>query len=52
MDPFCFLLHLFLYLRKPNQHYFGGNKILPSVEGSSQTCQALLELFRGGEHTA
>lgn len=52
MGYFCVLLRVFLYFRQPNKHYFGENKILPSPEGSSQTCQALLELFNRKEHTA
>lgn len=47
MGHLCVLLLIFLYFRKPNKHYLGGNKILPSTEGS---CQVLLELFGGREH--
>lgn len=52
MGYFSVLLRVSLYFRQPNKHYLGGNKILPSTEGSSQTCQALLELFNRKEHTA
>lgn len=52
MGHFCVLLHVFVYFREPNKHYLGGNKILPSKEGSSQTCQGRLELSNGKELTA